>query len=96
MYYAKKGEDFKYPMFYTFVLVDDSMEKGVPVAVWNKLALETYASLDIGDIVLVQDFRVKNYYDSGLFPSETSFKHELALNTKKSTIHKVRQGKKVV
>jgi hypothetical protein len=89
MHYAKK-EDFKYPLFFSFLLVDESVAKGIPVTVWNKLALECYESLHIGDEILLEKFRVKNYYDAGLFPSDKSFTKELSLNTKKSSLYKIK------
>ncbi|KAF0983524.1 hypothetical protein FDP41_010589 [Naegleria fowleri] len=81
-YYGKTYEEKACPMFYTLLITDKSTPKGVPVTIWNDLALHSYAELNIGDVIIVDEYRVKQFYDSGVFT--TKFKHEISINSSKT------------
>ncbi|KAG2377585.1 hypothetical protein C9374_009101 [Naegleria lovaniensis] len=81
-YYGKTYEEKSYPMFYTLLITDKSTPKGVPVTIWNDLALHSYAELNVGDIIIVNDYRVKQFFDSGVFT--VKFKNEISINSSKT------------
>src|SRR3989338_1657571 len=83
-YYGKTNEEKPYPLFYTLLITDKSTPKGVPVTIWNELALKTYADLNIGDVIIVNDYKVKSFYDSGVFSAK--FKTEISINPSKSKV----------
>ncbi|EFC44944.1 predicted protein [Naegleria gruberi] len=83
-YFGKTNEEKQYPMFYVLLITDKSTPKGVPVTIWNELALKTYGDLSVGDIISAEEYRVKNFHDSGVF--STKFKTEISINPTKSRV----------
>jgi len=83
-YFGKTTEDKQYPMFYSLLITDKSTPKGIPVTVWNDLALHTYSELDIGDVIQVNNYRVKKFYDSGVFTAK--FKNEISINASSNQV----------
>ncbi|KAL0482564.1 hypothetical protein AKO1_014458 [Acrasis kona] len=85
MHYAKTTSDAKYPLFFTFVMYDDSCTEGIPITVWNKMALQYYHFVVVGNVYAIHGYRVKDFFNTGAFPG-SQFTKELSLNSDKSVI----------
>jgi hypothetical protein len=75
-----------YPFFFNVLIVDDSVENGVPVNIWNRSALEYYNDINVGDVLLITSFKIKNCYNDKVFPlqnSQAAFTREIAVNSRK-------------
>eukprot|EP01080_Neovahlkampfia_damariscottae_P011195 gene11195-4015_t len=77
-------KDHKCPLNFQILLGDDETE--VPVTFWNRLALEYYHSINIGDILLISGYRMKDEIKKSIFGS---FKVEFSLNENKAQIYKL-------
>ncbi len=62
-HYAKAGDEKgAFPMNFSFFIADDSAE--VRVVCWNNVCRNVYSSIDIGDVVVIDNFKPKHaFYD---------------------------------
>jgi hypothetical protein len=67
-HYAKAADEKgAFPMNFSFFIADDSAE--VRVVCWNNVCKNVFASLDIGDVVVVDNFKPKRaFYDKPVVP----------------------------
>jgi hypothetical protein len=82
LYFPKKEQ--KCPLTFQILLGDDETE--VPVTFWNHLALDFYNLIDVGDILIISGYRMKED------PKRCHFGHfdvEFSLNDHKTKIYKL-------
>lgn len=85
-HFGKSNLMQEFPFFFSLLLVDGSLQYGLPVTIWNRLALDYYADINVGDILVIIDYRIKKCYDANLFvlaPDQTAYDREISVNSQK-------------
>ena len=101
IHYCKREAGHQFPVFFSFLLVDDtppSIKKskqkstpsvrtnvGIPVMCWNRLCLQLYHSVEVGDILVIKNYRLRKCYEANnkMYNSidGNTYNREISLNS---------------
>jgi hypothetical protein len=88
-YYGRTDKIEKYPINFSILLADGTYKNGVQVTFWNKLAYNYYNLINIGDLLVIKDYKIQKHKKSNF--GEESLVYEISLNDGSASIEKLNE-----